>query len=677
MKKTSLSRILNQYRMNAVVPNARWSKMAASMVLCVSLFVVAGCTMPAVRPGQPEESIAPVLTVSPTLVRPGDLISVKGTGWGTDEPVYVSLRSAREGSDVSGLFAVANSGPDGDFSISFFYPTDINWINVSDTMVEALAIDSNLQVGVELALGKPLASTRDGSVLPLRIVNPSDTTIVDSNIGDSNVGESTAIEDAIVDGAVVGNRVNLRMGPSTDYPVLDVIDGGRTFAVLGQNPNGEWLSVRLADGSEGWMLRTLTDFTRGVPIVSVPPLPTAIPATQGQAWLGEYYDNNDLSGPPVLVRNDQNVNFDWAYGAPSAIVPSDNFSARWTRALYFPAGIYSFNVAVDDGVRLWIDGELIIDEWAELPVRSRSIEHTFSTADIHLFQLDYFEATERAQIDFWWEQVDEFPEWRGAYFSNASLFGAPIVLRNDPAIDFDWGLGSPGEGVAANRFSTRWVRTVEFEEGLYRFSAKMDDGLRLFIDGTLIIDEWENGGERQAVVDYPLNRGMHTMRVEYYDNIGNAVAEFGWEKLIPLVVFPDRKAEYWSNADLSGTAALVRNDPYINFNWGENSPSSLIGADNFSARWTRSRYFDSGTYRFYLNTDDGVRMWIDGQLIIDEWQDGSRREIATDYTLSSGDHDLRVEYYERTGDAMASLWWEQVQQPGAYPDLERRVLVKS
>ena len=529
MKKTSLSRLLKQYRMNAVL-----SKVAITVGLVVSMLLVAGCMPSGARIDQPQEALSPELTVSPTLVRPGDLISVKGVGWGADEAVYISLRSAQEDSDVAGLFAIANSGPDGNFSISFFYPTDVSWNDVSETMVEALAIESNLQVGVELAMAKTRTAAGDGSILPLRVVKPSDIAVVDSGAGENNVIEIPAVE-----GAVVGDQVNLRMGPSIDYPVLDVIDGGRTFAVLGQNANGEWLSIRLADGAEGWMLRALTDFTRGVPIVRVPLLPAAIPATQIQAWRGEYYDNGVLAGPPVLVRGDQNLSFDWAYGAPAAIVPFDDFSVRWTRAIYFPAGIYSFNVAVDDGVRLWIDGELIIDEWAELPLRSRSVVHTFPTADIHRFQLDYYEALERAQIDFWWERVSEYPDWQGAYFSNASLAGDPILTRNDEMIDFDWGLSSPGEGVGANRFSARWVRTVEFEEGLYRFTARMDDGLRLFIDGSLIIDEWRNGGDRTVVVDYPLNRGKHTMRVEYYDNTGNALAEFGWEKLIPLVAFPD------------------------------------------------------------------------------------------------------------------------------------------
>ena len=405
-----------------------------------------------------------------------------------------------------------------------------------------------------------------------------------------------------------------------------------------------------------------------MPILRSPPLLVATPTPQSLVWRGEYYDNRTLTGPPILIRSDQDVKFDWGYGAPAAIVPADDFSARWTRDLYFPAGAYRFNVTIDNGVRVWIDGDLVIDEWAELPLRTRSINHNFATADTHLIQIDYFEALERAQIDFWWARTSDFPEWRGAYFNNTSLIGDPVLVRNDPAIDFDWGTSSPGEDVAANRFGARWTQSIEFDQGVYRFRARMDDGLRLFIDGTMVINEWREGGLREVVVDYPLNRGFHAIRVEYYDNIGDASAYVGWEKTVPIDEYPDWKAEYWSNPELSGSPALVRNDASINYNWGVGSPPAPIPADNFSARWTRSRDFDSGTYRFHLNVDDGIRMWVDGQLIVDEWQDGSRREITVDHSMASGMHDLRVEFYERVGDAMASLWWEKLQQPDDFPD---------
>src|SRR5437762_13765708 len=61
--------------------------------------------------------------------------------------------------------------------------------------------------------------------------------------------------------------------------------------------------------------------------------------------------------------------------------------------------------------------------------------------------------------------------WVGWYWNNMSLSGNPILQRNDSAINFDWGLGSPDPVVHSDQFSARWTRTVETASGFYRFSA--------------------------------------------------------------------------------------------------------------------------------------------------------------------------------------------------------------
>ena len=62
-------------------------------------------------------------------------------------------------------------------------------------------------------------------------------------------------------------------------------------------------------------------------------------------WRGEYYNNPNLQGQPVMVRNDPSVNFDWGYGSPAPNIPVDYFSARWTRSFNFDAGMVSLHGA--------------------------------------------------------------------------------------------------------------------------------------------------------------------------------------------------------------------------------------------------------------------------------------------------------------------------------------------
>jgi hypothetical protein len=96
------------------------------------------------------------------------------------------------------------------------------------------------------------------------------------------------------------------------------------------------------------------------------------------------------------------------------------------------------------------------------------------------------------------------------------------------------------------------------------------------------------------------------------------------------------RAEYFTNPSLQGAPAMVRIDPAVRFNWGFGSPAPGIPADNFSARWTRTVWFDPGHYRFLARVDDGVRVWLIGSQIIDDWRDGSVRSGTADRTLAGG-----------------------------------------
>jgi hypothetical protein len=119
---------------------------------------------------------------------------------------------------------------------------------------------------------------------------------------------------------------------------------------------------------------------------------------------------------------------------------------------------------------------------------------------------------------------------------------------------------------------------------------------------------------------------------------------------------------YFNNQDLSGNPAMVRQDAVINFNWGWGSPNpQLICQDHFSVRWTgRFNFVCAGNYRFTATTDDGMRVWVDGNPIIDQWQVQSVRTFSSDTWLEAGGHDVKVEYFEQTGVAEAHLTWSKL-----------------
>src|SRR5690606_25477524 len=176
---------------------------------------------------------------------------------------------------------------------------------------------------------------------------------------------------------------------------------------------------------------------------------------------------------------------------------------------------------------------------------------------------------------------------------------------------------------------------------------------------TLVLDSWREQGQVTVQAPIEVTAGVHHLRVEYFEQSGGAAIRVHWtaDSACPPTITGWR-GEYWRNEDLRGAPALCRNDADIDFNWGSGSPSAEIPVDHFSARWTRTVNFNAGTYRFRLRGDDGVRLWIDDDLVIDEWRVQSPTEFSAVRTLSGGSHKLKVEYFDATGGAEVKLSWE-------------------
>ncbi|HEC34640.1 MAG TPA: hypothetical protein ENI37_08005, partial [Chloroflexi bacterium] len=247
--------------------------------------------------------------------------------------------------------------------------------------------------------------------------------------------------------------------------------------------------------------------------------------------------------------------------------------------------------------------------------------------------------------------------WWADYFPNPNLAGTPALSRTDSAIGFEWGTGSPDAAVPADNFSVRWSRDEWFAGGTYRFLARSDDGIRIRVGDDLVLDEWHDRQATWTWVDRYIPEGVHTVVVEYYEHTGAAVVQVGWEKIASGATW---RAEYYDNQSLEGDPVVIRDEGAIDFDWATGSPDAAVPADHFSARWTRTLGFTTGTYRFLASCDDGVRISVDGRLVVDAWQKQSLPNTRTgEITLSEGQHTVVVEYFEQGGEASAHVWWER------------------
>ncbi len=121
-------------------------------------------------------------------------------------------------------------------------------------------------------------------------------------------------------------------------------------------------------------------------------------------WRGEYFDNKSLSGKPVLVRIDRQINFNWRWGTPAASIHRNNYSARWTATLVPPVTrTYQFQMNTDDGGRLYIDGKLLIDQWQDQSPHTYTASIRLEAGHPYKVEMDYFQDVDNACAHLGWD----------------------------------------------------------------------------------------------------------------------------------------------------------------------------------------------------------------------------------------------------------------------------------
>ena len=246
--------------------------------------------------------------------------------------------------------------------------------------------------------------------------------------------------------------------------------------------------------------------------------------------------------------------------------------------------------------------------------------------------------------------------WIGHYYDNPDLSEPAVFVRYDPNLSFNWHTGSPGGGIPNTYYSVSWTRNENFKStDNYIFTLNVDDGARVYLDDELIINEWHIGGARTVAIGHGVLKGVHALRVEYFQTTGNAQISLSWG-----VKYNGWIARYYNSPDLSGPLALKRDDADINFDWGAGSPAPEVNPDQFSVDWTRTVNFPAaGNYVFTAVVDDGVRVYVDGKStpVLDNFDASGSTTINGSVHLGAGKHTLEVQYVERTGLGRIQLTW--------------------
>lgn len=274
---------------------------------------------------------------------------------------------------------------------------------------------------------------------------------------------------------------------------------------------------------------------------------------------------------------------------------------------------------------------------------------------------------------------------KGEYFSNsAAAEGFPAassLVQLDNTINFNWGNGSPAPAVSNDDFKVRWAGKLKpLTDDTYTIYITASDGVRLWVNNALLIDSWTDKTITTHNANIALQKATsYDIRLEYYSNTNPSSCILQWSATgICKQIIPASQlfaiaatcssdgtgliAEYFSNtqptAAFPATATVTKTEPHIDFDWGAANPAG-ISNDLFKARFTGYvQSLDSGQYTFYVTADDGIRLWVNNQLLIDKWIDQGATEYSATITLPKcTKNSIRIEYYENGGDAVCKLEW--------------------
>lgn len=278
-------------------------------------------------------------------------------------------------------------------------------------------------------------------------------------------------------------------------------------------------------------------------------------SAQGNQWQVEYYGNRWHSGTPVFTRTEGNVadGFEhyWGTGSPDPSIIENQFAVRWTGTAVFPeSATYEFKTSSDDGIRVWVDGRLVIDSYFAKTFRTQT-NYAYVTAGNHQIRVDYYEETGEATAIFSWEKQftpsyappsnptsDVQPglqgTWTGEYFDNTFFRGSPVFTRQDAKIDFNWGKDAPVDGLPDNGFSVRWTGDLYLSPGRYRFTMIVDDGARLTVGTRIVAADISDGLGRSLAGEYTSRGGIVPVMLEYREGVGDAFVSLSWVEVYPL-----------------------------------------------------------------------------------------------------------------------------------------------
>lgn len=360
------------------------------------------------------------------------------------------------------------------------------------------------------------------------------------------------------------------------------------------------------------------------------------------------YKTSDGSKLEFVVTKPQQFS-DGIAGAPDL---TGNFlSAHLRRKFYIEkSGWYNVAMVGGEGSRVIIDNkEVLEDHVASSPKTNSDI---YLKAGVHDAAIEW-------AVSFWGKSINfsiQPVKWQVRYYDGTE-FDTIVAIKNLDSVNKIIS-EKPTSLVGTTTYSARATRKLSLPLGRYRFQLRTDDGARLKINGITEIDAWGSQSPSSYFAEVEHHGGDLNVEIEYFQKYGDALLEFEFRSV-------GYYGEYYHGNTLQNPvpgSGLDRNvpvayrfEPDVNFDWGSGNRLDRVGSDNFSARWRGRMGLPVGRWRLDLTSDDGVRLFVDGRLVIDQWHNQPPTKYSHIVDLTGRDHDIKVEYYESSGKAQCQL----------------------
>jgi glucose/arabinose dehydrogenase len=198
------------------------------------------------------------------------------------------------------------------------------------------------------------------------------------------------------------------------------------------------------------------------------------------------------------------------------------------------------------------------------------------------------------------------------------------------------------------------------------------DYAEFYVDGVLkytddfvpAVGHFHYGGSHLGWNTTALSNGKHRLMLKVFDTLGQSGSATVNVKVDNSGGAKGLRGEYHLGTNF-GALKMVRIDPTVNFTWGQGSPDTSLPVNGFSVRWTGEVTPGfSETYTFYVTSDDGARLWVNGTLLVDRWVDQGASEYSGSIALTADvPASIVLEYYENGGDAVAQFRWSSPSTP--------------